>query len=98
MTPKKRGHWKRGLGMWPALSAERRPTLFKCGSAMTDTLNLDPMIEEWVVHLAQNGDGSELAAVLRDHARSGTPVPKLILEYLADVLDGKVKPKRQKKL
>jgi hypothetical protein len=53
----------------------------------------------WIIDLARDGDGSELAEVLRDHARKAKPpLPPDVWRFLADVIDGEVKLKRRKKL
>jgi hypothetical protein len=54
---------------------------------------------DWFVELARTGDGSLLAEVLRGHEKKAdAPLPPHVWRFLADVLDGRVKLKRRKKL
>lgn len=54
---------------------------------------------QWFLDLARAGDGSQLAAILRQHARKrDEPLPPDVWRFLADVLDGTEPLKRRKKL
>lgn len=54
----------------------------------------------WSLFIARalGGDGSELARILRGVAEAPRPLPADVLRFLADLLEGKAKLKRRKKL
>ncbi len=54
---------------------------------------------ELFVDQAREGDPSQLAAILRDHGIKGDdPLPPIVWRFLADLIEGKAKVKRRKKL
>jgi hypothetical protein len=48
---------------------------------------------EWLIELARQGDGEQLA----DLIRNGEPLAPLLREFLADVVAGKIRLKRPRK-